>query len=123
MLSLTSTLAQATQDEVLRSISDNVGASIDGNKLLAVLCALAGTLILVAILNLRRNRQIAPKAMNHPAKLLKEVGRALHLKPEQLKKIKSLAQQKNVQPLTLLICPSLLAAAMKPRDDKPLQPK
>jgi hypothetical protein len=106
-------LLQVTQDEVLRSISDNVGASVDGNKLLATFCAAAATLILVALIAQRRRRQIAPKALNHPGRLLKEVGKSLAIKPEQMKKIKQLAEQKDVHPLTLMLCPSLLSQAMK----------
>ena len=72
------------------------------------------------LLHQRFKRQASPKAIHHPAKLTKELAQAVALKPAEIKQLKTLADQIQAQhgitiqsPLTLLLCPSLLAKAMK----------
>jgi hypothetical protein len=43
----------------------------------------------------------------------------MHLKPAEIRQLKTLADSQGVEnPLTLLLCPSLLAKAAKQRPDK-----
>src|SRR4051794_32166129 len=67
------TFAAPTQEDVFKSISDNVGEPTDPKKFVAVLCLLAAIIVLAAVLSQRKKRAILPKVLNHPGKLLKEV--------------------------------------------------
>ena len=59
-------------------------------------------------------RRRTPKALNHHGKLLKELAAAVSLKPAEVKQLKLLAdEQKLSNPLTLILCPSILAKAVK----------
>ena len=108
-----------TQDEVLRSIGDNVGETVDPSKLLAVVFCVAAVVVLVALLSYRRKRVAAPKVLNHPGRLLKEVSKSVNLRPAEIKRLKLLAESEQLSsPLVLLLCPSLLAKAMKKQSSK-----
>ena len=62
----------------------------------------------------RRKREAAPKALNHQGKLLKELAAAISLRQPELKQLKMLADEQNVlSPMTLILCPSVLATAVK----------
>ena len=108
-------LAKPTQEEVLRSINENVGAEIDPKKLLAALIAVVGLIVIVVLLNYRQKRAVLPKVLNHVGKLTKEVARAIELKPAELKQLRALAEEKQLSsPLVLLLCPSLLSKPPAP---------
>ena len=116
-------LAEATQEEVLRSIGQNVSESGDSGRALGVLAALGGAIALLVVLGQRRPRPAGPKALRHHGKLLKEVLRTVPLKPAELKQLKHLTEHsagaEAVQsPLTLVLCPSLLAKAAQQKSDK-----
>ena len=110
-------LAQPTQEDVFRSIQDNVGKPVDGGPILAVLAAAAGGIVLLAVISQRRQRQAAPRPLNHAGRLWKEVTRDLPLRPAEVRQLKLLAEQSRQDdtpvssPLTLLLCPSLLEKA------------
>jgi hypothetical protein len=108
-----SLLAQPTQDEVLRGISRGMDQqSGDPSKMLALLAAAAGLAVLLVVLGYRRQREVAPKALNHHGKLLKELSKALSLKPAEVRQLKLLAEGQDLaSPLTLLLCPKMLARA------------
>ena len=107
-------MAGPSQEEVFRSINQNVGQTTDPRKFFAALVALAGVMMLLAVLTQRRKRQAVPRAMNHHGKLLKEMARALHLRSSELRQLKMLAEEQSLSsPLTLLLCPSVLAQAVK----------
>ncbi|HEY7088971.1 MAG TPA: hypothetical protein VH518_12830 [Tepidisphaeraceae bacterium] len=111
-------LAGLTQDEVLRSINQNVGEGVDPGKLLASICLIIALIAAIVLLNYRRKRVIVPKVLNHPGKLVKEITRAANLKPAELKRLKVLAEAKDLSsPLLLLLCPSLLQRRTTP-DEK-----
>lgn len=111
--SATPALAQPTQEEVLRSISSSVSESqTSGVTLLLLFTAAVLLIVLLMVTQNRERRQAAPKTLNHGGKLLKEVSKALDLKPPQVRRLKALAEQREVQnPLVLLLCPSLLGPA------------
>jgi hypothetical protein len=109
----------ATQEEVFKSISDNVGSTTDPKKFFAFFAGAAGLVILIAVLSQRKKRQVMPKKLNHQGKLLKEVLAQIDLRPVELKQLKMLAEAQGVSsPLTLLLCPSVLAKAVKERTTK-----
>lgn len=117
--------AQPTQEDVFKSISDNVsGNNVDVSKFLPFFLAGAGLVLLVAVISQRRKREISPKALNHPGKLTKEVLKQLPLRPAEMKQLRILAEDANgegdplTSPLTLLLCPSVLARQIQRRNTK-----
>jgi hypothetical protein len=121
-------LAEATQEEVLRSIGRNVSESGDNGRVLAILAGVAGAVVLLVVVGQRRGRADAgPKTLHSHAKLMKEVLRTVPLKPAELKQLKLLLQESRSRdadtpapesPLTLVLCPSLLIKAAQSRSQK-----
>jgi hypothetical protein len=105
-----------TQAEVLRSINENVGKQVDPSKLLAVFMSIIALIVVVAFVNYRRKRVIVPRALNHPGKLVKQVAKAIELKPGELKQLRAIAEARELSsPLVLLLCPSLLKKDVGPK--------
>lgn len=105
--------ATPRQEDVFKSISDNVGGSTDP-KFFYIL-ALAGTafVLLLIVVNSFKNRQARPRAVNHQGKLLKELLKKIPLKGGEVKQLKAMASEQGcASPLTLVLCPSLLAKGM-----------
>lgn len=107
--------AQLTEEDFRRSLSENIDQTIDPNKFLAFfLCLIAGVIVIAVIQKRRAARPATNKALNHPGKLMKEVGKLVQLRPAELKQLRNLAPLENVNnPLVLLMCPSVLARAVK----------
>ena len=112
--------AQPTQEEVFKSIGDTVSKPVDSSRALAVAAGIGGAMTLLVVVGHWRSREAKPKSLNHPGKLLKEVLRNVPLKGAEVKQLKALAQdyrppggERLESPLTLLLCPSLLADAAK----------
>jgi hypothetical protein len=106
--------ATPTQEEFLKSIQDNVSQSTDPRKVLAFLVGAAAVVILLAVFSQWRKREVAPRVLNHQGKLMKELSSSIDLKTAEIKQLKSLAEDQDViSPLTLMLCPSLLAKAVK----------
>ena len=117
------THAEPTQEDVLRSIGENVSEPVDSGRVVAVLATIAGAIGLLVVVGQRRRRPPGPKALRHHGKLLKEVLRAVPLKPAELKQLKQLAEQARgadaiESPLTLMLCPSVLVRAAQAKSDK-----
>ena len=120
--------ATPSQAEVFKSIQENVGQqSDDSGKALAWLAAGAGALIMVLLVGSKlRLRRQTPQGLHHPGKLLREVMKTVPLKPKELKQLKMLAESAGGEdgdgavesPLTLLLCPSVLARTLKTRPAK-----
>jgi hypothetical protein len=113
-------LAALRQEDVFKSISDNVGESgVSGRMLAALALVAAAVLVLLVLLSSRRQREVTPRTLNHHGKLLKEVMRKVPLRPAEVKQLRILAESRGdsgpriENPLTLVLCPSLLAKAMK----------
>ena len=106
-------LAAPTQEEVFKSISNSVDSSVDPRAMIAMGAVVAGVILILAIVKLRGQREVNPRAMNHPGKLMKEIARRVSLKPGEVKQLKLLAEPQDVNPLTLILCPSLLAKSVK----------
>jgi hypothetical protein len=111
--------ATPSQDDVLHSIGDAHDDTVDSGKVLAVVFGIAGLLIVVAVINHRREKVVIPKAMNHQGKLIKEIAKSVNLRPAEIKQLKILAESKELaSPLVLLLCPSLLTQAVKENPGK-----
>jgi hypothetical protein len=108
-----------TQDEVFKSINQNVGSTVDMRKVLPYLLGGLAITIAAAVYSQRKQKSVMPKVLNHPGKLVREVARALHLKSSEIKQLKMLAEEQEVEsPLTLLLCPSVLAKAIRTRNPR-----
>ena len=115
--------AAPTQDDVLRAISKNIDEPTNsGPMLVAILSVVGGLAIILVIASRREKRVAAPKSLVHQGKLLREVLKAgLPLKPIEIRQLKLLAdhqipggqEEPLTNPLTLLLCPSLLAKRFK----------
>ena len=121
-LSLVAGMAHAdpTQEDVFKSISENMGAKTDNSHFIAGMAIVAGVAILIGIFSRRKPPTAAKKsALNHPAKLMKEIARATSLRPAEVKYLKALAQRESIDsPLTLMLCPSVLLRAARSSTSK-----
>lgn len=107
---LTATLKQ---EDVFKSISDNVGGAPDPKVFYIVALAGAALVLLLVVLNSFKKRQARPRAVNHQGKLLKEMLKKVSLKAGEVKQLKTMAAEQGcASPLTLVLCPSLLAKGM-----------
>jgi hypothetical protein len=106
--------ANPTQDEVFRSINENVGSTVDFSKAVPYLLATVAVIIMVALYNNYRKRQTFPRQLNHAGKLTKELCRNINLRSAELKQLKLLAEEQELEhPLTLILCPSVLGKAIR----------
>ena len=123
--------AKPTQDDVFKSIQDSVGerTEFDFRPVFFVAGGGALVLLLVAVAKHRQPRAVATGAaaaaaaarrpLNHPGRLIKQLSRDVPLKPAELKQLKMLAESIEGQagaspnPISLLLCPSLLAKGLK----------
>lgn len=117
-----SALANPTQEDVFRSVNQNLDNPVDMSKAVPYLLVALGLLILVVLYHFYRQRQPSPRSLNHPGKLTREISRRLALRPRELKQLKILAQEQQLEhPLTLILCPSALGKAIRkpsPRVDR-----
>jgi hypothetical protein len=109
--------AAASLEDISKSIQSSDHQSIDGRKLLAVLLAVGGVVILAVVINNRQERRELPRTLNHSGKLLRELMKSAGLKSAQIRQLKMLSgeladKQQPVEHLvTLLLCPSLIKKA------------
>jgi predicted restriction endonuclease len=102
-------LAVPTNEDILRSFNENMDQAPDYSRLIPWVCILAGIVAVVIFFRQRQKRQAIPKALNHRGKLLKEMVRSIETDPAEMKRISGLARELDCEnPLTLLLCPSLL---------------
>ena len=112
------TLAAPTQEDVFKSIKENVGPSqTDYSKLLPFALAAVGLVILLAVASQWRKRDRTPRALNHQGRLVKEVMKTVPLRASELRQLRILAEEGREEPLqsplTLVLCPSLLTEAIR----------
>jgi hypothetical protein len=106
--------AQPTQQQVFQSINDNVSSSAEWTEAVPYLLVLAGLVIMGALINYHLKHRVVVRKANNPAKLSREIRRRISLRPVELKQLKLMAQEQEVQnPLTLILCPSLLGKAIR----------
>ena len=136
--SATTARANPSQDEVFKSISNNVdhGSSISGTAVVAIAAVAVGIVLLAVVINARQNRdggawstgggeaaavgpgpRRAGGPVNHPGKLVRELMRETGLTRARVRQLEAAndrlaADDRGVEHLaTLLLCPSLLAAS------------
>ena len=111
--------AAPTQEEVFRSINQNVGGTVDIKKIYPYLAGLAGLVIMACLYNHRQNRPLTGPKVNHSGKLVREISRRIHLRKIEVKQLRLLAdEQKLENPLTLLLCPSVLGKAARTKNPR-----
>jgi hypothetical protein len=112
-------LAQPQIEEIFQSVRQNMTEPTDPGKLLAGFMLALGVIGLVVLLGMRRKRAGEPRVVNHHGKLLKELSRSVNLKPAELRQLRLLSDHAQVSsPLTLLLCPSILARVMRQKPAK-----
>jgi hypothetical protein len=107
-------LATPTQEEVFQSINQNVGSTVDMSKAVPYLLVAVGAAIMAGLYNYHRKRRANPGRLNSAPKLTREICRRISLRSLELKQLKILADDQEVEyPLTLILCPSLLGKAIR----------
>jgi hypothetical protein len=107
-------LGNPTQEDVFRSLNQNMNTPVDMSRAVPYLLAALGVIILVILFNYHRQRQNTPRSLNHPGKLSRELARRLGLRSIELRQLKLLAEEQELEhPLTLILCPSVLGKAIK----------
>jgi len=105
--------ATPTQEEVFKSISNNLGPTVDGNKVFAVFLTVLGAAIVLVVLSKRQKKAALPQKLNHQGKLMRELIKSAGLTRSEAKTLQALMQQLETagqplrSPLTLMLCPSL----------------
>ena len=107
-----------SQEDVFRSIQDSVGGETETPDLLPYVAGAVGLLILIILISQRRKRVAAPRAVNHQGKLLREIVKVVPIRPREMKQLKIVADNTDADgpqpsPLTLLLCPSVMAKTMQ----------
>jgi hypothetical protein len=118
--------AKPTQQDVFRSIEDNVGESNESSgKILLFIGAGIGLVILLAVFSRRQRQQESPKPLNNPGKLTRKLCSVLSLRKQELKQLKLVAEQTTTgddqpltSPLVLLLCPSVMVKAVQAKSSK-----
>src|SRR3954466_5039820 len=110
----TAAAAQLRQEDVFKSISENVGGTGDPTPFYAVAMVGAGIVLVLLVVNYFTKRQANPRAVNHQGKLVKEMLRRIPLKGGEVKQLKLMAVEQGCEsPLTLVLCPSLMAKGIQ----------
>jgi hypothetical protein len=105
--------AAPTQQDVFKSISDNVGGSTDPMVFYVVGLIAVGLVLLLVVVNSLKKRSSLPRPVNHQGRLMREVLKRLPLRRRELKQLKALAAEQGcTSPLTFVLCPSLLAKGL-----------
>ncbi|QOV90292.1 hypothetical protein [Humisphaera borealis] len=110
--------AGPSQEDVFRSIQDSVGGNTDAPDLLPYVAGAVGLLLLVVIVSQRRKRVVTTKSLNHQGKLLREIVKSVPIRGREMKQLKIVAENTETDgpqpsPLTLLLCPSVMARTIQ----------
>jgi hypothetical protein len=99
-----------TQEEVLRSINENVSEGPDYGRMIPWVLAAIGVTVAVMFFRQRQKQQANPKPLNHPKKLVREIVRSIEIDAVEMKQLSARAKELDCDnPLTLLLCPSMLS--------------
>jgi hypothetical protein len=106
--------AMPTQEEVFQSTKQNMDSTVDISKAVPYLLAGISLAIMWGLYNHHRKRRTTPGKLNSPGRLSREVCRRISLRPVEMKQLKLLADEQEIEyPLTLILCPSLLGKAIR----------
>jgi hypothetical protein len=98
------------------------GKEVDSTPIYLLVAGGIAALVVLSLLSRRQHKADSTEAFNHPGKLMKQVLREVSLKPAEVKQLKVLASGvrervgEDLSPLTMLLCPSLMAKGLK--DDR-----
>ena len=110
----TAAAAQLRQEDVFKSISEKVGGPGDPTPLYVMAAIAVGVILVVSVANWFARRRARPRATNHRGKLIKEVLRRIPLRGAEVKQLKVMAVEQGCEsPLTLVLCPSLMAKGIQ----------
>ncbi|MGN6503947.1 MAG: hypothetical protein ACTHM6_00135 [Tepidisphaeraceae bacterium] len=110
-------LLATTSDDVFKSMSDSANSQINPQQVISVVAALIAIVMLISIFGRRATKPKTAKVVNHQGRLTREMAKAMGLRRRELKRLKQLAEQQGVEnPLALLLCPSVLKAAIAKAD-------
>jgi hypothetical protein len=110
----TAAAAQLRQEDVFKSISENVSGSGDPTPFYAMALVGVGIILVLIVVNQFMKRQARPRAVNHQGKLVKEMLRRLPLRGGEVKQLRLMAAEQGCEsPLTLVLCPSLMAKGIQ----------
>jgi hypothetical protein len=111
--------AKPTLQDVFKSTNENVDSTVDLSKALPYFLAGTAIIILAVLYNNRRQNVVRPRKLKHVGKLQRELCKAISLRSSELKQLKTLAEEQDLQfPLTLLLCPSTLGKALHTQNPK-----
>lgn len=126
--------AAPTQEEFFKSVQDSVNNTAGGGsggislRSFGTFLGVVGLLVALLVLAQKVQRRAAlatPRAtaaraaLNQPRKLIKQVARSAGLSSDEMRQLKAVAEQHEIEnPLTLLLCPSLLLDAARKEDTK-----
>jgi hypothetical protein len=111
--------AQPKLEDVFKSTQENFGKEPEPGMFAAWFCVAGGLIMILILLHRRYQRQATPKVVNHQGKLNRALQKQLALKSAEVRQLKALSEGQPVSnPLTLLLCPSLLAKAAREKPDK-----
>jgi len=136
MLLLDSMARGATQEEFLKSLHNSVnnGPGSSGEitaRGLAMFLGVLGLIVAFLVLAQKLHKRFAnrptgpvkshaiskPASINQPRKLTKEIAKAAGLSRDEVRQLKTAAEERgHASPLTLLLCPSLLIEAAQKQD-------
>lgn len=112
------------QQRVLQAINDSVGSTVPTGVVYGILGGM-GVLIGVAYLSRKwlgavtEPTSTKKETVRHPKKLLKEMAAELDLSKAEMAKLKHHSERLGVEnPLTLMLCPSLLKAKSEGATDR-----
>jgi len=110
--------AAPSQEDVFRSIQDSVGGESESPAFLPYAAGIAGLMLLVLAIGQRRKKVVLTRAVNHQGKLMRELLKTVPLRSGELKQLKTIAENTDTggpppSPLTLLLCPSLIARTVQ----------
>jgi len=111
-----SLLAATTADDVFKSMGDSLDSDINPWHVAAIIGGMMLLVILVIVLSRRGQGRDAGKSSGNITKLNRQLAKAAGLKAREMKQLKVLANQENIDnPLVLLLCPSVLKNAAAKR--------
>jgi hypothetical protein len=111
--------AQPKLEDVFKSTQENFGKEPDPRMFIAWFCIAVGLIAVLILLHRRYQRQATPKVVNHQGKLNRALQKQIGLKSAEVRQLKALAEGQSIQnPMTLLLCPSVLAKAARQKPVK-----
>ena len=118
--------AAPTQDDVFKKIQESMSEKeeFDSRPVILLFAGGGTVLLLLCLMSVKRQKAAAPRGLNHAGKLMKEVLRDVPLSTAEVRQLKLLAEAVEQQtgepatPLTLLLCPSLMAKGLQEKPAK-----